>query len=184
MSEKCTHTLSSGSTCKSPAVRGSKLCFNHTPNQTSRRKQRCEYEPFELPPLQNKSAVLVAISEVLYRLAMRRIKRSEADTLIHGLTVVARLMTEVDESTAESPMEIDMPAESEPICGSLQKTLDDLAAKHGLELPTLEEMMKLQASMPDKTAEQAVDYLLASGRIRPAQQGANGAKIYPLPPKK
>jgi hypothetical protein len=108
---------------------------------------------------------------------MRRIKRSEADTLIHGLSVVTRLMTEVDESTAESPMEIDTPAESEPICGSLQKTLDDLAAKRGLELPTIEEMIKLQASMPNKTAEQAVDYMLASGKIRPTQQAANVAKI-------
>ena len=172
MSEKCT-----GNTCKSPGVRGTKLCFNHTPNQPIRRTQRSEYEPFELPPFQNTSAVLVAISEVLYRLAMRRIKRSEADTLVHGLTVVARFMTEVDESTAESLMEIDTPAESEPICGSLQKTLDDLAAKHGPRTAHYEEMMKLQASMPDRTAEQAVDYMLASGRIRPTQQPANVAKI-------
>ncbi|HTM18141.1 MAG TPA: hypothetical protein VL135_14605 [Terracidiphilus sp.] len=178
MSEKCTHTLESGSTCKSPAVRGTSLCFHHTPHETLKRRRPCEYEPFELPPLKNKNSVMVAISQVLSRLAMRRIKRSEAVTLIYGLNIVARLMTELDQTSDEEPIEsYEMQSaqsdDSENNYASLQQTVDEIAEGLGVEMPTVEEMMNLRASMPNGTAEQAVNHWISTGRIRPRQQAVS-----------
>ena len=183
MSEKCTHTLESGSTCKSPAVRGTSLCFHHTPHENLKRKRPCEYEPFELPPLNNKNSVMVAISEVLRRLALRRIKRSEAVTLIYGLNIVARLMTELDQTSEEEPigscdMQSARSGDSETDYASLQQTVDEIAEGLGVEMPTVEEMMNLRTSMPNGTAQQAVDHWIATGRIRPRQHQAGSVSLH------
>jgi len=175
MSEKCAHTLESGSTCKSPAVRGTSLCFHHTPHENLKRRRSCEYEPFELPPLNNKNSVMIAISQVLSRLAMRRIKRSEAVTLIYGLNIVARLMTELDQTSDEEPIgsyetQSADSGDSETNYASLQQTVDEIAEGLGVEMPTVEEMINLRASMPNGTAEQAVNHWISTGRIRPRQQ--------------
>src|SRR3569833_2075398 len=167
MSEKCTHTLESGSTCKSPI----------------NRKRTCEYEPFELPPLNNKNAVMVAISQVLYRLALRRIKRSEAVALIYGLNIVARLMTALDQASDEEPIgayELQSADTTDPETdyASLQQTVDEIAEGLGVEMPTVEEMMNLRTSMPNGTAEQAVNHWIATGRIRPRQHQAGTVSLH------
>ena len=100
MFTSCTHTLESGKTCKSPAVRGTSLCFNHTPHEQIKSQQPQQYEPFELPNIHSKSGILVAISSVLDQLSMRRIKRSEADTFLRGFNLAARIMTEIDQAPA------------------------------------------------------------------------------------
>ena len=103
---------------------------------------------------------------------MRRIKRSEADTLIHGLNLVGRLMTEIDQTADSDPAGFDemqsvAPPESEASSASIQKTLDKIAEDLGVEMPSFEELLQLQAS---RTPKQALDHLLSTGRIRPRQQ--------------
>jgi hypothetical protein len=174
MSTSCTHTHDSGETCKSPAVRGTNLCFHHTPHEQIKRQWPHEREPFELPKIHSKSNLIVAISEVLERFALGQIKRSEANTFIHGFSLSARIMNEVDKESAESAIEMEgmqsvAPVESEPVSESIQRTLDDIADSIGYDLPTLEEMLKLQASMPNGTPRQALDHWIETGRIRPKQ---------------
>jgi hypothetical protein len=106
---------------------------------------------------------------------MRRIKRSEADTLIHGLNLVGRLMTEIDQTADSDPAGFDemqsvAPPESDASSASIQKTLDEIAEDLGVEMPSFEELLQLQASMPNRTPKQALDHLLSTGRIRPRQQ--------------
>src|SRR4051812_44133094 len=96
----CTHTHDSGETCKSPAIRGTKLCFHHTPHEKLERHWPDESEPFELPKIHSKSSIIVGISEVLERMALRRIKRSEANTYLHGFALTARIMNELDRQAA------------------------------------------------------------------------------------
>ena len=57
---------------------------------------RTQTEPFELPNLCDKSAVLFAVNEVIKALAQRRIRCSEAEVLIKGLKLASRLMTEIE----------------------------------------------------------------------------------------
>jgi len=170
MFTSCTHTHESGSTCQSPAIRGTSLCFNHTPHQNIKRRQHHEYEPFELPPLHSKNAVLVAISQVLNRLAMRRIKRSEADTFLRGLSLVARLMTELDESIPSYPAGDDhnhvaAPEQQKPSLPASRMRVDSMPAE--FDGPTSKEIEEMLAAMPHATPEQLLNHWLAARQPRP-----------------
>ena len=92
----CSHTHESGATCKSPAIRGTALCYHHTPRETIRRSPRRSSQSFELPVLESRNSILIATSEVLQRLAEGRIKRTEADTLLRALKMAARMVTELE----------------------------------------------------------------------------------------
>jgi hypothetical protein len=180
MATSCTHTHESGKTCQSPAVRGTSLCFHHTPHEEIKRRFPEESEPFELPKLHGKSALIVAISEILERMAQRRIKCSEARVFINGIGLSARLMSDVDREIAEDPAGTRdarsvIPEESEPTSESIQQMVDEIAEGLGIEMPTLEEMQKLQASMPDGTPEKALNHWISIGRIRPIRP--EGARV-------
>src|SRR5438309_695361 len=105
----CTHTLKSGSICKSPAVRGTILCFNHTAHGDIKRHSPHQSEPFELPKIHSKSGIIVAISGVLERFAQQQITRSDARTFLHGFSLAARIMTEVDQTVAAGLLEFEKP---------------------------------------------------------------------------
>ena len=168
----CTHTHDSGETCKSPAVRGTALCFHHTPHEKIERQWPHESEPFELPKIHSKSSIIVAISEVLERMAQRRIKRSEANTYLHGFALSVRIMNDLDRETAEyaagfNDAQSVAPTESETTSEAIQQTLDEIAESLGVEPPSLEEKQNLQASMPNGTPERALNHWIKTGRIRP-----------------
>jgi hypothetical protein len=104
MSTNCTHTLATGEACNAPAVSGTPFCRHHYPQLPLKDPKPSPPVPekFELPPIRDKDSILAAIIEVLNAMADRRIKRSEAETFIHGLKFAARLMTEIDEECIPS----------------------------------------------------------------------------------
>jgi len=167
MFTSCTHTLESGKTCQSPAIHGTDLCFHHTPHEEIKRHFPHESEPFELPKMHSKSQLVIAISEVLERMSLRRIKRSDARVFLHGFGLSFRVMTELDREVAAMAAQSDPFAESESESEAIQQTLDEIAAGLGVEMPTLKEMQKLQASMPNGTPQKALDHWISTGRIRP-----------------
>ena len=87
MSHECTHVLPSGQKCKAPAVIGSTLCRHHRP-----RKRPAETSPFVLPEFNDSRSLLHAVSEVLQAVGSRRMKRSEAGTLLFGLQLASRFI--------------------------------------------------------------------------------------------
>jgi hypothetical protein len=105
MPTECTYTLASGATCKSPARTGSSFCHHHTPRAhlDPHPRETRESEPLNLPPLLDKCAILVAVSEIVHAASERRIKCSEARTLIMALKFASRLMTEIDDTRFSSP---------------------------------------------------------------------------------
>jgi hypothetical protein len=102
MSTECTHTLSSGQKCQAPARTGSSFCHHHNPRThlDPHPRETRESEPLILPPLLDKCAILVAVSEVIHAASERRIKCSEARTLLMALKFASRLMTEIDETSS------------------------------------------------------------------------------------
>ena len=106
MPTECAHTLSSGHKCQAPARTGSSFCHHHNPRQPldPHPRETRESEPLVLPPLLDKCAILVAVSEVIHAASERRIKCSEARTLLMGLKFASRLMTEID-ATSSSEFE-------------------------------------------------------------------------------
>ena len=108
MLTECTHTLDSGHKCQAPARDGSTFCHHHNPRQLLDPHPR---EMRELravdSPLLDKCAILVAVSEVLYAASERRIKCSEARTLLSGLKFASRLMTEIETTGLSSSTSFD-----------------------------------------------------------------------------
>jgi hypothetical protein len=104
MSTNCTHTLATGEPCNAPAVSGTPFCRHHYPQLPLKDPKPSPpvADNFTLPPIRDKACILAAIIEVLNAMADRRIKRSEAETFIHGLKFAARLMTEIDEECIPS----------------------------------------------------------------------------------
>jgi hypothetical protein len=116
MPTECAHTLSSGQKCQAPARNGSSFCHQHNPctHLDPRPRETRESEPLVLPALQDKCAILVAVSEVIHAASERRIKCSEARTLLMALKFASRLMTEIDETGASSSDAYDSQAYAEP----------------------------------------------------------------------
>ncbi|HTM17948.1 MAG TPA: hypothetical protein VL135_13625 [Terracidiphilus sp.] len=95
----CSHTLANGQPCNAPALNNCSTCRHHDPNRphTEAQPRAREYQPLHLPPLVNKNGVLAAIAEVIHAISERRIKRSEGGTMLFGLQLASRLMTELDQ---------------------------------------------------------------------------------------
>ena len=118
MPTECTHTLASGAKCQAPARTGSTFCHHHNQRQPldPHPRETPESEPLMLPPLHDKCAILVAVSEVIHAASERRIKCSEARTLLMALKFASRLMTEIDNTRFSSPT-----YESQPSSNSAQQ---------------------------------------------------------------
>ena len=103
MSTRCLQALNNGEQCNAPAVNGTLFCRHHDPQreidfereEERQRKLRLS-QPFALPSFHDKVGVLEAVKAVLNGLADRKIKRSEADTLLSGLKFAGKLITEIE----------------------------------------------------------------------------------------
>jgi hypothetical protein len=109
MSTECTHTLASGAKCQAPARTGSTFCHHHNPRThlDPHPRETPESEPLMLPPLLDKCAILVAVTEIVHAASERRIKCSEARTLLMALQFASRLMTEIDTEGLSSSTRLD-----------------------------------------------------------------------------
>ena len=146
MSTECTHTLDSGNKCHAPARTGSTFCHHHTPRipLDPHPREIRESEPVVLPPLNDKSAVLVAVTEIVHAASERRIKFSEARTLLMGLKLAARLMTELDAEEKSFHNEPDrdrswQPAQPQPPLETTQSSERSPAKASALAPDELEE---------------------------------------------
>jgi hypothetical protein len=91
MRTECAHLHISGQKCHAPAVNGSSLCRHHRPRNCAE-----HHAPLSLPPISDRSSLLVAIFEVLQAISERRISRADAGTLLFGLQMASRVMSEID----------------------------------------------------------------------------------------
>jgi hypothetical protein len=94
MYQECRHIKASGSKCKSPALKAETYCYYHF--RASQRiveaiENRAPYSilPLELPLLEDRAAVQVALSEVVHALAAERIELKRASLLIYALQVAS-----------------------------------------------------------------------------------------------
>lgn len=131
MRNECTHLLASGEKCQAPAVTGSSFCRHHHP-----RKSAEGHTPFSLPEFSDHSSLLVAIYEVLQATSERRINRSDAGTLLFGLQLASKVMSdihkEVDRALASGDSDDwGKPVQGESACDPARKTgaVDDMAMK-------------------------------------------------------
>ena len=94
MYQECRHIKPNGSKCHSPAMKERPYCYYHLRVHKIALSQRAPAIPFEqqdleIPFLEDRGAVQVAISEVVSALAARRIEFKRAALMIYALQVAS-----------------------------------------------------------------------------------------------
>jgi len=94
MYQECRHIKPNGSRCKSPALKEKAYCYFHIRVHKIARNQSApaipyEQQDLEIPFLEDRGAVQVALSEVVGALATRRVDFKRAALMIYALQVAS-----------------------------------------------------------------------------------------------
>ncbi len=91
MIHKCRHIMPNGSNCEAPALRGKPYCYFHT------RLHRFTAQPpigvmddFRLPVLEDRSAIQIALAQVLDALCSSRIDIRRAGLFLYALQIASQ----------------------------------------------------------------------------------------------
>ena len=90
MYKLCRHIMPDGARCEAPALKGMPYCYHHDRLHRTTSRQAHRKKTIELPPLENRTSVLMALSDVLGALAAGRIDSNRAGRLIYGFQVAAQ----------------------------------------------------------------------------------------------
>jgi hypothetical protein len=89
MVPECRHIKTSGGKCGSPALRGKPYCYFHVRLKQRAARPASPYLALELPALEDRGAIQIAISEVVSALADHRIEPKRASTLLYALQIAS-----------------------------------------------------------------------------------------------
>ncbi len=91
MFKECRHIRASGIKCHSPAIRDSAFCYYHTSLRRSNGpKSKFDDLSLKFPALEDSSAIQIALSQVLGRLASSDLEPRRAGLLLYGLQIAAQ----------------------------------------------------------------------------------------------
>jgi hypothetical protein len=85
MYKVCRHIRTSGGRCRAAAVHNQNFCFYHL----AQRQSTPAAAPLELPPLEDRAAIQIAISRVLAALAAGLLDRRDAGLFLYGIQIAA-----------------------------------------------------------------------------------------------
>jgi hypothetical protein len=164
----CRHIFTDGRRCHSPTLRGGSgpehFCYYHhttrrpIPTMELRRRRACR-EPFNLPLVEDRSAIQHAIGEVIQKLAANEIDSRRASILLHGLRI----------ATLNLPKEIPVnPHYAAPLVDEVVLDPD-----HGLLAPQAE----LGSTRPKGDAQLMMEKLDREFPRTPAQKAAADAEV-------
>jgi hypothetical protein len=90
MHSECRHIMPSGKKCRAAALRGTPYCYFHTRvHQSAKPKPELKNAPLKLPVLEDRSAIQLALAEILDALATARIDSKQAGLLLYGLQIAS-----------------------------------------------------------------------------------------------
>jgi hypothetical protein len=78
MFPECRHIKTSGGKCGSPALRGQPFCYFHSRLRERTARQPRAFEALELPPLEDRGAIQLAISEIVTAVAHYKMDHKRA----------------------------------------------------------------------------------------------------------
>ena len=90
---ECRHIMPNGARCHSPALRGTHYCYFHPRLHRQANQPRTTLtgaEPLKLPILEDRSAIQVALSQILDALASSKLDRPTAGLLLYGLQIASQ----------------------------------------------------------------------------------------------
>ena len=129
---QCRHIHASGHRCASPSLRRETFCyFHHTTRKPISQKdldhRRGHQAAFALPPTEDRTAIQLAIDEVLRRIAANDIDPKRAGLLLYGLQIASSNLPKPMQTKAQ-------PAQPQP--EPVEEIVDDEA--HGPLAPIAE----------------------------------------------
>ncbi|MDR3774593.1 MAG: hypothetical protein P4L26_14665 [Terracidiphilus sp.] len=91
MLPECRHILPSGHKCTALALRGKYYCYFHTRlHALAAKPAPAPDEPLKLPVLEDRSAILVALSQIFNALGDSRLKPRRAGLYLYGLQIATQ----------------------------------------------------------------------------------------------
>jgi hypothetical protein len=87
----CRHIMPNGTRCHSPVLRGTHFCYFHTRlHRFAAEKAQGKQEPIEIPVLEDRSAIQVALAQVLNGLASAKLDPRRAGLFLYGLQIASQ----------------------------------------------------------------------------------------------
>jgi hypothetical protein len=95
--QQCHHYQApSGHRCGSPAMKGEYYCYHHLVKTNYRKNHRVLIDPeitrMELPPIEDRASIFIALAAVVHRLAENTIDTRRAGQMIYALQVAMRAL--------------------------------------------------------------------------------------------
>jgi hypothetical protein len=88
MHAECRHIMPSGKKCGAAALRGTPYCYFHTRvHQSAKPKPGLKNAPLQLPVLEDRSAIQLALAQIFDALATARIDSRQAGLFLYGLQI-------------------------------------------------------------------------------------------------
>jgi len=87
----CRHIMPNGTRCHSPALRGTPYCYFHTRlHRFSAEKSNGAAEPIKIPVLEDRSAIQIALAQILNGLASSKLDPRRAGLFLYGLQIASQ----------------------------------------------------------------------------------------------
>jgi len=91
MYQTCRHIMPNGVRCNSPALRGTYFCYFHTRlNRLAVEQSSSQNEPLKLSVLEDRSAIQIALAQVLNALASSKLDPHRAGLFLYDLQIASQ----------------------------------------------------------------------------------------------
>jgi hypothetical protein len=91
MYHKCRHVMPNGNQCSSPALKSTYFCYFHTRlHRAAKEPAPATNQPLKLPILEDRSAIQVALSQVLNALGSSKLDARLAGIFLYGLQIASQ----------------------------------------------------------------------------------------------
>ncbi len=106
MYKKCRHILPDGARCQAAALTDLPYCYQHNRIHRALLRQRSSSKAkLDLPALEDRGSILMALSQVIGALADGRIDGTKAGRVIYALQVAAQFAPSFPRSPSSDPVE-------------------------------------------------------------------------------
>lgn len=123
-----------GQRCGSPALKGEYYCYHHHIKNAERNSRRVLIDPeitrMELPPVEDRATIFVALAAVVHRLAENTIDTRRAGQMIYGLQVALQAL-----QPASAPAAYMQPAAQTLPAGQKQPPAEPSASTGSASVP-------------------------------------------------
>jgi hypothetical protein len=105
MYQLCRHIKTNGLRCQSPAMHTSAYCYFHTRMIKAAKTPVSFMDTIQLPPLEDRASILLAITQVLNALLGSRIDDRRARVLLYALQIASQNLKGIEKEQDKEPPE-------------------------------------------------------------------------------